>query len=401
MRILSTSMIMTCLLAWAVASQLGAAVSWGHDSYQLSEWLINYAGGFVRRGLPGEILWRLSSASGLQANHLALTASTACFLGLTVWLLMRARALFPASLILSCVVMGFPAYQESILRKDCMGLLLMLACLKVDASGLDSRLRFILINLQAGIAILCHESFVFYALPALVLHPARESAAAGFLEISRRCLMLLPCMACLALATLHHGSPETAAKVNASWLPLWQVTDPGNPAVLQPDASIEALGWTAAQGMHLPLHMLTSGFYQPMAWIMVFGLAGFLMVALTGKRGDESARRSARVRTATVLALQLACISPLFLLGVDYGRWLFLWSASSMMILILRPATPAWALRPVARLFAWPAMGHAFGRIPVREWYLLFFGVPVCWSMRNFLAASPLGHSIGHLWSSF
>ena len=31
----------------------------GNDS-TISEWLINYQGGFVRRGLPGEIFFRLS-----------------------------------------------------------------------------------------------------------------------------------------------------------------------------------------------------------------------------------------------------------------------------------------------------------------------------------------------------
>lgn len=33
-------------------------------------------------------------------------------------------------------------------------------------------------------------------------------------------------------------------------------------------------------------------------------------------------------------------------------------------------------------------------RIPAREWYLLFFGVPVCWNLHNFLVASPVGRCV-------
>jgi hypothetical protein len=82
--------ILVGLLLWAFASQLLAALSWGHDSYQLTEWLINYAGGFVRRGLPGwlpvsEWYLLLFGVSACWNIHSFLTASPLARLIDNIW----------------------------------------------------------------------------------------------------------------------------------------------------------------------------------------------------------------------------------------------------------------------------------------------------------------------------
>lgn len=388
--------IMICLLLWQIGIQLQSSLSWGHESFQLTEWLISYSGGFVRRGLTGSLLRIISEATGMRANWIAILWSTICYLMLAVWFVRRAAGTFPLILILSCVVIGFPAYQDCILRKDCLGLLLLLGCLKADDSRMARPLAFAVINVLAGTAILCHEAFLFYSLPAFVFIARREEPPFPVSQYLRRSLALLPACACFAIVSIHHGTPAIAKAVNDSWLPLWGVIDPTNANLETPSAAIDALGWTSAQGLSIAGHMLTSGFYQPAAWAMVFVVSFALMVFFTDR--DAAPSLEIKTRVTAILLAQLIFISPLFLLGFDYGRWLFLWVSSSMMLHTLHRRAPRWLESAVARTFEKAKFGRFIAWLPARDWYLLCFGVPVCWNIQSFLLASPLVRHLHLLW---
>lgn len=395
--------LMVCLLLWAIGGQLLHAPSWGHDSYQMTEWLINYAGGFVRRGLAGSLIGMISEATGIQANHLVIFTSLSCFIVLGVWLLRRATATFPAVLILSCVVIGIPAYQDSIVRKDCLGLLLLLGCMQTLDSRLPRPVVIALVNLLASAAILCHETFVFYALAGIVFFGPGDGMGQNWMKMLRRCCLLFPAGICFLLTVIYHGTPQHAVAVNDSWIGLWKTIDPGNPAVTSPDASIEALGWTTAQGLSLSLHMLTTGLYQPMAWAMVFGISFALVVLFTDRDSDRKGMpaMATRIRVTTILLSQLLFISPLFLLGVDYGRWLFLWVVSTMMFHTFGRRGPGQLESLVEKFFHAVRVPQAISMVQARDWYLLFFGVPVCWNLHNFLTASPVGRHLDTILALF
>jgi hypothetical protein len=389
-------------LAWQVCAQLLSSLSWGHGSYQMTEWLINYSGGFVRRGLPGTLIGMVSSTTGIQANIIVISTSLVCYFALGAWLLRRATSTFPAAFVLSCVVMGIPAYQDSIVRKDCLGLLLLLGCLAVERRRMPRALTITAVNLLAVVSILCHEAFVFYALAGFAFFRCGDQEPRSVRMILGRCLSLLPAGICFLLTAIYHGTPELAAAVNDSWLSLWRVIDPGNPALGTPAAAIEALGWTSEKGLSLSIHMLTSGFYQPLAWAMVFAVSFALAILFSGQNFDCNASVPAdlKARVAALLLAQLIFISPLFLLGVDYGRWLFLWVVSSMILHTMDRRAPIWLEALVARVFRIARVPALLARMPVRNWYLLFFGVPVCWNFFNFLTASPVSRHLHFIWTS-
>ena len=397
-----TLVILTALLLCAFANQLLTALSWGHASYQLTEWMINYSGGFVRRGLPGSLVGICSDAIGVQANHLIIGFSSFCYLLLVIWLLRRSTPTFPAALILSCIVMGFPAYQDSVVRKDCLGLLLLVGCLAIDRSRLPRPAIILALNLLAGLAILSHETFVFYALAGFVFFGRGDEQSPTSIGFFRRGLVLLPAAGCFLLTVVFHGTPGQAEAVNDSWLPLWRIIDPGNPGLETPSAAIQALGWSSAQGLSLSLYMLTSGLYQPTAWAIVFATSFGLVILFTGQDADCSASvpMTLRVRVTALLLAQLTFISPLFLLGVDYGRWLFLWVASTIILHTEQRRAPVWLESWVARLYQKTSLSRIFELVPAKNWYLLFFGVPVCWNLFNFLTASPVGRHLHFIWSS-
>lgn len=393
-----TLVILICLLAWAAGRQLWSALSWGHESFQLTEWLINYSGGFVRRGLPGWLVGVLADATGIQANHLVIGFSVFCYGFLMIWFLRRSTRTFPAVLILSCVLMGFPAYQDSIVRKDCLGLLFLLACLQIENSRLPRYFAVPAMNLTAIAAILCHEAFVFYGLAALVLFGRRDDKPFSISTGLHRLLKWSPAAICFLIVAQFHGTPAIAEAVNDSWHSLWRILHPGNPAVEQASAAIQALGWDSKKGISLGITLLTSGFYQPMAWAGVFGISFLLFLLFSGR--DEERSLDVRIRLTALLMAQFLFISPLFILGYDYGRWLFFWLASTVILDTERFTAPRWLESSVARMFSLARVDLVLRRIPVHDWYLLIFGVPVCWNIFTFLTASPLARHVHLIWSS-
>jgi len=378
-------------------------MSWGHDNFQLTEWLINYSGGFVRRGLPGTIIGLVSCWSGIQANHLIIVFSLICYGILVFWFLRRSTLTFPAILILSCVVLGFPAYQESIVRKDCLGLLFLLLCLSIKHRRIPRHYAIAAINLVAIAAILSHEAFAFYGLPALVVYGHRIESPVTFHGILNRSLALLPAGICFLCVTRMHGTPEIAQAVNDSWLPLWRIIDPTNPHLETPAAAIEALGWSPEKGISLGLTLLTSGIYQPAAWIILYVVSFGLVVIFTGRNTEmnDLSIQDSRIRVSALLLMQFLFISPLFLLGFDYGRWLFFWVASSIMLHTKEIDAPRWVRSTMTELFQKMKVENILRRMPAKDWYLLFFGIPACWNIREFLISNPVIRHLHIVWSWF
>jgi hypothetical protein len=387
---------MVCLLVSATISQLWSSLSWGHDSFQMTEWLINYSGGFVRRGLAGTILMEFSRATGVQANHLAIAVSLVSYLTLGIWLLRRAAPSMPAIVILSCVAIGFPAYQDGIVRKDCFGLLIFILCASFASGRSAPWIRFAVVNAAACVAILIHETWAFYSIPALILlrRPCDETVTAG--NALARATSLIPALAGLGLTVAFHGTPEVAKSIHQSWMPLWTSIGSGGDIPEAPAAAIEAIGWTSRQGMHLSLYLFKTGWYQPMAWLIVtvisFSLCVWFSERDSNRDDDQSGGKSAM---AALLLFQLASISPLFVLGVDWGRWLFFWLVSSIILRTLGYCAPQWIENSVRGILGVMKVDVFLSRFRAPDWILLMFGFPVCWSIFNFIIASPV---IRHLY---
>ncbi len=88
-----------------------------HHSWVMGDWLINYAGGFVRRGLIGEILTRIASPLHTSPGLLAFLLFSACYLGFFVFtylIMLKRRFWMPfAPLLFSPYFLAFQVHQPS------------------------------------------------------------------------------------------------------------------------------------------------------------------------------------------------------------------------------------------------------------------------------------------------
>lgn len=380
--------LLACGIIWQVVFQIPFALHPDQNSWGLTDWLVNYSGGFVRRGLAGTLLWWTSAITRIPGHYLAIATSLGCYGVLIYWFLKNTRKQLPPALLLSCVMLGFPAFQHAVIRKDCMLLLFFIACLKLMLSSLSSRIKWGAINLCACCAILTHEAFAFFTIPALAW--CHHDAVRG--KSVPRTAVLIPCMACFALVTWQHGAHHTAVAIHESWMPLWKQACLSETDYRTPFATIQSIGWSPSEGISMTRGLLDTGIYQPMAWSMVAAISFAIVIAFLRDRDREPTGHP----MPPLLIFQLACVAPLFLLGIDYGRWLFLCITSACILHTLGfhappPVTQIINHLPIPRLVHARRFLNWIGR---QEAILLAFGIPILWSARNFLTSSPLGRLV-------
>ena len=152
--------VLSSILASCLSVTILAHIQGGYSlaSWQLSEWLINYAGGFVRRGLPGEGIALLSKLTNTSPYWWALAVSLGSLIALMGIVIRKAKSRFYIYIILSPVLLGGAVLGNSWFRKDFMGLLCLIACLKVlfDMTRYSDILRMILVNSVCIVMLLCH-----------------------------------------------------------------------------------------------------------------------------------------------------------------------------------------------------------------------------------------------------
>lgn len=328
-------------------------------TYTLADWLINYSGGFVRRGLVGQFL--LQAGLDRDATALAICITIVALTGgllLSVFVLYR-RTSRSTVWVMLCLSPAFTMFlywsSPSGHRKELIGLLLV-ALAAIVVGGTAPRK----VQSRTGIATLIAFSACF--VPAILIHevnmvylPALAYIALRYVKtasVAQNC-RLLP-FAALAVAALTGFWVLVQSIARPSTDTLCQVLiDEGFPSSIC-SGTIRDLGVSAADAFR----GLSGYFPQYFYYGSLFALA-VLPLYLAG------ARRAILYLGAATAVLML----PEFIFGGDYGRWVFiLVSALSLVTLSEDPRL----LRPSARvpwfwgavfILGWsvPVQGFAFG----------------------------------------
>jgi len=140
------------------------------NSWTVGEWLISYAGGFVRRGLPGELIHFISTQYSFSPILLVWLFSVFALLSLALLVLNFCKNLFDKSFLLSQLIILAPLSEDYFVRKDAflvlsygLSLLIMKALYQKRIKKLISILA---VNFISMIAIFSHESYGIWGLPS-------------------------------------------------------------------------------------------------------------------------------------------------------------------------------------------------------------------------------------------
>jgi hypothetical protein len=302
--------------------------------------------------------------------------------------------------------MGSAAYSDFIVRKDALGILLLVACLAVCETTWREFTKLIILNFVAVVAILSHESFFFFGLPILIVLIWKPVGAtlpaisrAGLIAV----LKLFPAIAAFGLTVIFHGNATVAEAINQSWRDLWFSIEPQKCCFDKPAAAIDGLQWGASGAIAYTkgvLGVFSYGVYVPLAWLVTICVCFLLMGNCLERTpsADSGFINNAvllqQKKIIRILVFQFIAVCPLFVIGWDFGRWIFLWSNSSLAIYVAKvePKLPyiGYLERISDRLL------HSWlGRLRPKACHILFFAVPsCCWTVYNFCVLSPAGYIV-------
>lgn len=306
-------------------------------SWVVAEWLINYSGGFVRRGLAGSILFQLGEGEDLL--HLLYKASLLfyvlyCILFYGIYTLAKIKQ--PILLLVAVLLpgsifqMGF--VNQFFNRKEMLFLILfgILCLLYLIALRISSQYKercltamFFFAVVGGSVMVLIHEGYLFMSYPLTLLllwivwkeNPDKQLLPWLYWIYA----ILIPVI--FMLCVQHRGSPELA-------LSIWESLSLSDRLSLSPDAPYTVFG---------PIYSISWGFIQN--WLTIYGIFatngwiywlifiignGFALLYLITRLQiallSESTNNSYRFSAYLFLGLLLSVL--MFLIAADWGRWI-------------------------------------------------------------------------------
>lgn len=301
--------------------------------WQITEWLINYQAGFVRRGLMGEVIYGLGSGQDLLPILYRLTLIfflIYCALFLAIYFLSKIRQ--PWVLTLAILIpgglfqMGFT--MQFFTRKEILFLILFsFLCLSYLRSLRDGEAQkkcwiyvvYVCAILGGLTLTLIHEGYLFMSYPLTVLLLwicRRENPQICYLST----LFYLYCLSipCLFIfCAINHGDVTIAQQ-------MWQSLSLGDRLILSPSAPYTVFGLMAAIGWGITENLLTIyGVFATGGWkywlLFIIGNAltlALMLCKITAKGQRSYAKYVLLIIFATIIS------AGMFVVAADWGRWI-------------------------------------------------------------------------------
>lgn len=334
----SLLLLMAALVLAAILNTLWDL--YASPSYAIADWLINYSGGFVRRGLPGEFILLASHLFHIPPPWMAAVIPIAIYVAFLCGVY-RLAAPLPHdvlwyAMLFSPASLAFMITNPlNVCRKDVLVMAALTAVILLMLRGISSVRLSLVIALFFAIMVLSHDALYccfpyFFAAVALQRNSLKQAAwiTAGPFALGA---------VLIDIATHYPGNDSVAMAVCKSvggrWIPIDDTNDLCSGA-------IKHLGWTFQKAR---LQELENLHYWPLyALLAVLSFAPFVaMLIVLWKR--DGLRFQVKVISWTA-ALCAVSSFPLFYLTTDWGRWIHMQVICLLLVILiterLAPARP-------------------------------------------------------------
>ncbi len=283
--------------------------SWLYFPYFVTEWMVNYTGGFLRRGLLGEIFWLLGAAVHtspmilIEVARFGIAIGFSGVIGSLVFKNRNALGWVGALLILVNPYLSFYLWCNTG-SLDLFFVLITAAHLKLTKLDPKSYLKYsAILFATAGVFIaLTHEALLFICLPinaAIFLRTVPRERLKNAAMI-----FAAPVVACL-VAIAFHGTPEQANAIYRHWNAI---------GFNQPfKIGFEQIGLTFPQEVHLIWQDFTFGQFGVWMVNVLFCIGPLIWMGL--KLGVDKGD------TLAFFAIPFLASLPLYIVGSDWDRW--------------------------------------------------------------------------------
>ena len=181
----------------------------------MTEWVINYQGGFVRRGLIGELIFSISNIFDLNLRFSFFFLQSTFYLIFYYLLYKLLRDLKPNYFILLAIFFPlfiiFPiAELEAIGRKEILIFIFLLLSINLYFKYLNNNFLILFVSISYPILILTHEASIFYSFffISLIFLTSKNIDLLYFLKLF---FFSLPSLICIyAIYFYPHTAQETS-----------------------------------------------------------------------------------------------------------------------------------------------------------------------------------------------
>jgi len=292
-----------------------------NDSWTIGEWLINYQGGFVRRGFLGEGIYFLCNVIEISPIFIIWFISITAYFLLVKLTIIEAKDKVSEVFLLSPCVFLAPIVGDFLIRKDILLILIFLFNLKILKTRNPNTFFLNILNI---FGMLIHESFAIYALPIQLFVLSNK------IEIAKMKILLLKCVPSILFffsCLIFKGDQGQAMFIHQSWINKSFLFPFENLNYELPLGAINAIGWDIQTVLKILLESLTEFkgiLWMPLVWLVTTIFAGSFFL------GDYSGN-DIKIKSF-ILSFQFLPFSILCVSGWDYGRWIFIWILSSILI---------------------------------------------------------------------
>ena len=334
-----SSLVLSCKV---IINQLLLA-NYDYESFPISESLINYQGGFVRRGLFGEILFFFTKNFNINLEWTIKIFSLIFLVVVCIFFVKTFKKKGYALYILPLCFFLQPLFMGFFTRRDSLMICILIAALWAFNNIKNSIWKISAINLLMIFMLLIHEAFAFFSLPILFLLFISNYRSKGiFLSIVLSLVSLLPSISAFLLTLHYHGDMQTAQAMWDSWVAVANL----NAAELDEfsHGGISAIGWNKewAFRFHFNTNFLSEQFriVSVFYWSIIIPIVYYIVTnaLLVFRKNENIFTNKDKTTLSSVLVFQFVCLLPFFLiLSCDIARIFFYWIASSFAVFLLIP----------------------------------------------------------------
>ncbi len=315
-------------------------------NWNISDWMINYQGGFVRRGLAGEILWQMYQWHPLPiyiAIYACMGLTFVALIGVLVYIFKRSN-LSLAYLVVPFFIIGAFCYDPLSTRRDYLSLLLMIAIYALYAAYIHHKRRksMVLMQVLSVITLLLHEAAFFYTIPLLFFHywlTKNKTYHLWWKTLLMAIVFFAPALLTLMLVSMFHGTQDVANAIWSSWQPCMDAYPlSNNPEARTMGAGINALTWGLTETAEKHFTLNFGGYFLWKIPACLFAIYNFVaMYYLTTKMNTIDLKINPiksvnQVQLSNFLLAQFVFMLPMFtILSCDSWRTYSYWLVSALV----------------------------------------------------------------------
>ena len=287
-----------------------------YSAWQYVDWVINYQGGFVRRGLIGEILFQLHRFTNIDLDLLIFLFVSLIYLSVFYFLIKTVHYVQNSQLnILIFLSPGFFIYpimnSEIIGRKDILFLVVM-AFFVFFEGKLNNKNLFILIILSIFFLCLSHSIFLFYTPYILFLYFLIRSTRGASVNIGEIIVLLISIISIFILIFFNQGNEFIVSRICES-VRNFTSNDcemSGQMYWLGNDAKSHILAQTIK-----PIHFV----YYLSSLILVYF---FILIKFYNTKLKVKFLKINKSNPVFILLILFLLTLPVYYLGSDWGRYI-------------------------------------------------------------------------------